>query len=609
MIRQLSGAILFGLLVASSMLFAEEPARLTSSVDEPPVAEPGEIKPAPDSVVVTPGQPRLLPKSIDQSIAADPDSAVKQAQFVTPATNNPSATPAVLIPEPAIPAVRISVKGMDTAPTGQELTYKLTATNTTEAKAHNVIVRCPVPRGAKLVKSLPQPNVEAKDKDLEWHLDTLDPRASRQIEVVFKPDDDTTEISVVAKVQIEHGRFVTTKIANPTLEMKKTGPPQGVLHDPMMYKIVVTNPGKVPVTDIQIVDQLAEGLEYVQETSNGAVPVSKVGPAPNQRTWTLGTLKPKETRTLEYRVMPRKTGEWISEAVATATGVQIKAGCNTVVQEAKIALQVSGPANEKSMANAATPYLVQVHNTGSATLHNLRVSCSFPAELRVAKASSGGQMFRDAVQWVLPKLGPNESKELSVSLIAPSAGIREIVVSARGDKGLEQRKKLPTSFEGIAALNWQTEGTAVAAPGQEIVYTITVKNPGSAPAKNVKIVADLPAQVEFRQAQPAFQRGQGGIFFNPIEIPAKETVTFKVVAVAKKAGEARFHFEMTAEGMSSGALKNAKATTISPGGEPKKLDPTRVGMADPVEEKKADPKIIIPTGVLNPVEPSSPPAP
>ncbi|MCE9533529.1 MAG: DUF11 domain-containing protein, partial [Planctomycetes bacterium] len=360
---------------------------------------------------------------------------------------------------------------------------------------------------------------------------------------------------------------------------------------------------------VQIVDTLPEGLEYVQETSPGAIPVSKVGPAPNQRTWTVGVLEPNETRTIQYRVMPRKVGDWTSEAVANGSGVSTKAGCNSAIQEAKLTLQLTGPVNEKATANSATPYLMSVHNTGSATLYNVRVTCTFPSEMRLAKSSSGSQLFRDAVQWVVPKLGPKETKELSLSLTAPSAGLREIAVSARADKGLEQRKKLSTVFEGIPALNWQTEGTPMAAPDQEIVYTITVKNPGTAVAKNVKIVADLPDQVEFRQAQPAFQRGQGAIFFNPFEIPAKETVTLKLTVVAKKAGEARFHFEMNAEGMSSGPLKNTKATTISPGATPpKKIDPTRVGTLPVVEPAKIDPKVV-PAMNLSPVEPISPPAP
>ena len=97
--------------------------------------------------------------------------------------------------------------------------------------------------------------------------------------------------------------------------------------------------------------------------------------------------------------------------------------------------------------------------------------------------------------------------------------------------------------------------------------------------------------------QPAFQRGQGAVFFNAVEIPAKETVTFRVTVLAKKAGEARFHFEMTAEGMSAGPLKNTRATTISPDSTPKNNpipDPTRIGTLPPLDEKKPEPLIVIP---------------
>ena len=192
---------------------------------------------------------------------------------------------------------------------------------------------------------------------------------------------------------------------------------------------------------------------------------------------------------------------------------------------------------------------------------------------------------------MIATLEPNQTKDLSVSLTAPSAGLRDIVVSARGDRGLEQRKKISTVFEGISALDWQTDGTPVASVGQKITYTMSVNNPGSGPAKNVKLVADLPDNVEFVQAQPEFNRGQKAVFFNALEIPPKQSVTLKIVVIARKPGEARFLFEMTADGMNSGPLKHSKATTISPSGVPKTDDPTRIGTAP---TKEIDPKVMAP---------------
>jgi len=622
MTRILLGLVLAGTLFPDTIGLAQNPPRLLPALGEPPMAEPGEFKPAPDSVLVVPGQilGNLEGAPItSRALEVIDDPKVRPAQFAAPAPAPVQPTPVtpaptVLYPEPPTPTVRISVKGMDTAPSGQELAYKIVVTNASEARAHHVIVRCPLPKGTKLVKALPQPDAEGKD--IEWKFDTLEANANRTIEVVLKPTEEIAEITLIGRVQFEHGRMIKTKIANPTLEMRKVGPAQGILHEPMKYQIIVKNPGKVRVTDIQVTDTLPEGLEYVQETS--AIPVSKVGPAPNQRTWTLGAMEPNDTRTLEFRVMPRKIGEWTSEATANGSGVAVKAGCNSAIQEAKLSLQVAGPVNEKATANQATPYLMSVHNTGSATLYNVRVTCSFPAEMRLAKSASGSQIFKDAVQWVVPKLGPAETKEFSVSLIAPSSGTREVQVSARADRGLEQRKKVPTLYEGIPALNWQVEGTPLAALGQEVTYTITIKNPGSAPAKNVKLVADLPEHVEFRNGTPAFQRAQGAIFFNTFEIPPKETVALKITATAKKSGDARFHFEMNAEGMSSGPLKNTRATTISPAApapkgkeKGKDVDPSRIGVLPPLDipEAAAPPSLVVPAINISPIEPTSPPGP
>ncbi len=292
MLRQML-SLLVVCCVASATLHAETPpALLPASFNEPPMAEPGEVKPAPESAVVVPGQ---LPPQFQSSPAIN---GITPAQYIVPTSANPHGMPAngvpgVLPSEPPTPTVRISIKGIETAPTGQEITYRLTATNTSDARAHNVIVRCPLPRGAKLVKAMPQPNAEAKE--MEWHLETLEPGATRLIDIVFKPAEDATEISVVGKVQFEHGRIIKTKIVNPKLELKQTGQAQGILHEPMTYKIIANNPGQVAVMDIQIVNSLPDGLEYVQEASSAMAPASKVGPAPNQRTWSISCLQPGET--------------------------------------------------------------------------------------------------------------------------------------------------------------------------------------------------------------------------------------------------------------------------------------------------------------------------
>jgi uncharacterized repeat protein (TIGR01451 family) len=598
-------------LVCLAFLFPTSLSFSQYQTQEPPLADPDEpAKPVnPNSILRI--QPQYLAPSIQSSqptisVSSAPEEPSPEfipAQHIQPAgaSNLPPKTPweaKPAYPEPPVPTVKISVKGMDIAPINQELSYRLIATNTSLGKAHHVTVRCPLPKGATFVRSVPDAKL-SESRALEWHLDTLEGGASRQMDVVFKPAAETEDLTVIGIVQFDHGRYVKTKISQPTLSVKKSGPAQAFIGEPATYRIEITNNGKVPAKEIEVVDTLPDGLEYLQETAKGAAPAARDGLAAHQRAWSVGTLLPTQQKVIEFRATPRKVGKWDTVCHVTATDVkQIEAKFSTNIVDAKLALQVDGPSQSDSKVGVSVPYRITVHNMGTAPLNNVRVECNFPEDLRLGKASKGGHFFKDAIQWLIPTLAPKDTKELTVSLVAPSSGERQILVAAKADRGLEQRQTIKTKFEGIEALNWKVDGTAISAVGKEVTYTIVVNNPGSGAARNVKVTADLPSSIELSKAEPSFQRDakSNSLYFNAVEIPPKQNITIKITGIARKSGEARFHFELRADGVGNGPLQKTPITQIAPTTAPQPKSAENVGAIAPQKEalpvsappKKAD---------------------
>ncbi len=569
---------------------APSPANPKSVVELRPQYVPPSLNTSRSEIAVTPAPDELPPELIPaQHIQPATGSDTLPAQNIRPQPWNApiGKTPARTYAEPPTPTVKISVRGLDIAAINQELSYRLIVSNTSEAKAHHVTVRCPLPKGATFVRSVPEAK-PTEAKAIEWHLETLEPGSSRQMDVVFKPALETDELTVIGVVQFDHGRYVKTRIAPPSLNVRKTGPAQALVGEPATYRIEITNNGKVPAQEIEVVDTLPAGLEYLQESATGAKAVSRDGLAAHQRAWSVGTLLPAQKRTIEYRAMPRKIGQWESYCHVTATDVkQIEAKCATSIVDAKLTLQVDGPGQTESKVGVSVPYRITIYNTGTATLNNIRVECNFPQEIRLARASKGGQFFKDAVQWIIPNLAPKDTKELTLALIAPSSGERQIKVAAKADRGLEQRQMIKTNFDGIEALNWTVEGTAVGSVGHEVVYTIAVNNPGSGPARNVKVTADLPSQIELSKAEPAFQRDakNNSLYFNPVEIPPKQMITIKIVGIARRSGEARFNFELRADGVGTGPLRKTPSTQIAPSSRPEaKKNVENIGGIAPQKE-------------------------
>ena len=169
--------------------------------------------------------------------------------------------------DPPAPVVSIKVRVPARAAADVELEYRLCVENHGKAPAHHVVVRNPLPVNATFVRADPPPT--ASDPILEWRLGTLEGCARREIVLVLKPTG-TGDVKNCARVQFEHGECVVTKIGAPPplpalgqgrLQVRKTGPAQAILHNPIGFQLVVTNAGTAAVQGVELTDTMPDGME------------------------------------------------------------------------------------------------------------------------------------------------------------------------------------------------------------------------------------------------------------------------------------------------------------------------------------------------------------
>jgi len=145
------------------------------------------------------------------------DPNIEPAQFSQPGTL-PAVSPTPSVPrvvaDPPSPVVRILVRVPADAAPGDDLKYIITVQNVSQADAHQVAVRNPIPEGVLQVgKVEPQPDAKlTTDKQLGWSFGTLKAGEKKTIELAFKTKPDVKEIKNLAYVRFEHGEAVTTKI-------------------------------------------------------------------------------------------------------------------------------------------------------------------------------------------------------------------------------------------------------------------------------------------------------------------------------------------------------------------------------------------------------------
>jgi uncharacterized repeat protein (TIGR01451 family) len=443
--------------------------------------------------------------------------------------------------------VSIRVRVPATAAAGQEIEYHLYVENSSAAPAHHVLVRNPLPSNARYVRASPEPF--SREAELVWKLNTLEAGGRREIVLVLAPTN-LEDVNNCARVQFEHGQCVATKIAKPSLQLRKEGPEQALLNDILSYRITVTNTGSSPLTKIMVTDVLPQGLSLEGGKSRPSFIVD--------------TLKPGQSQSFEYKAIAKMTGRWCNKAIVTAEGgvKEEKESCVTVA-EAKLGLNVEGP--KQRYLNMPARYMISVSNAGTATLNKVVITNPLPAGVSLQSASEGGQRSTGQVQWSLGSLEPGASKKLEIVLQAQSAGRICNKVEAQAEPGLNEKAETCTDFAGLSALSLEVEDSEDPVEvGGTTTFSITVRNQGSKPATGLSIVATVPEQLEVIRAAGAADNHKDGrkIVYNALTLRAGGEARYRVEARALRPGDVRFKVELTADVLTAGPVLQEESTTI-----------------------------------------------
>ncbi len=486
------------------------------------------------------------------------------------------------------PTVSLFIDGPALSPSRQEIVYKLYVRNLSTSKAHGVNVRASLPKKTAKVGTDPPPTAEGAE--LRWDLGVLEAGKSRTIQITLRPDEGVEEVKLIAKVQYEFARAVTTTISQPNLALRVDGPEEAVSSEPINYRVTVKNNGKVTIKNIEVYGDLLAGLAFEKEENRrgDGVLVSNTDATGKRRSWTIPSLAPGQTTVIEYKASSKNHGKVGTEVLARAdNGVNAKASAETEIKHASLDLQAVGPPGGKGIVRQATPYRVKVTNTGSAELRNVCVKVTMPPDMRATKASVGSNLYQGVVQWTIPALEPGQSREFSLNTSTNSPGERSVLFSARADRGNEPKQEVRVTFDGACALDWDVRGPAQSNIGETIDYFVTLENRGTATAKGVIVKGDFLDGLNFEGADPKVRAGNAGeIEFFPVDVEPNKKVTLTVRVKTTKGGRSGIRFSVSGAGIEP-STKDAPTQilgTASPSPDPKITNPPKQPDKDPLRK-------------------------
>ena len=426
---------------------------------------------------------------------------------------------------------------------GKPATFRVTVRNTGQSPAGNVEIRDQVPRGTRLLGTTPQASRNPRG-ELIWSLGTLKPGAESSVEMQLMPTAEG-EIGSVATVHFDADTTARSVSTRPKLAIETSGNHRVLVGDEATLVFTVSNPGSGVATNVILDEHIPAGLQHA---------------AGSQLEYTVGDLKPGESRKLELKLKATRAGA-LANLVAARGDAALRA-------EHRFDLEVVAPALDIAMAGPKRRYLereatyqLSVANPGTAPAQKVELVAYLPAGMRFVGANNAGYYDEAtrAVYWRLDELPVNEKGTVELVTLPTEAGQHSIKLRGSAQRGLTVEKEQPVLVEGIAAVLFQVSDTKDPIEvGGETAYEIRVLNQGSKAAGNVRVSVALPPEMKALAAEgPTRHVIDGGqvTFDGLAQLAPKAEITYRVRAQGLRPGDLRVRCQLLTDEMQTPVTK------------------------------------------------------
>jgi uncharacterized repeat protein (TIGR01451 family) len=314
----------------------------------------------------------------------------------------------------------------------------------------------------------------------------------------------------------------------PAIAIEKFSPAEIQVGKAATFEMLVRNTGAVPAHNVVVSDQVPAGTQLLdarpqpQQTSDGSL------------VWNLGTLQPGDEVAIALQVMPQTEGEIGSTAHVTFAAA---ATSRSICTRPQLAIEHTAP--PKVLIGESITVGITVSNPGTGPATGVIIEEDVPEGLSHV---AGAQL-----EYEVGTLRPGESKRLELSLKAEKPGLLQNTIHVHGEGGLANQHTV--QVEVIAPqLQIGVEGPKRRFLERQATYTVSVGNPGTAPARDVELVAFLPRGMKFVEtdSQGQYDPSQHAVFWSLEELPPAKAGAVKLTTLPVEPGEQRLRIESRA---------------------------------------------------------------
>jgi uncharacterized repeat protein (TIGR01451 family) len=314
------------------------------------------------------------------------------------------------------------------------------------------------------------------------------------------------------------GERILEGVQTPALTLQKLAPPEIQVGKKAMFQIRVQNNSQRAAHNVVITDEVPLGTQLVGTAPKAAVTGAQVA-------WDLGTLSVGEERIVEMELLPTEEGELGSIATVTFAA---QASAKARSTRPQLALRLS--ANPRVMIGEQQIVQIEVTNPGTGDATGVMLLESIPEGV----SHEAGP----ALEFEIGTLAAGQTKHIDLLLQAEKAGIVDNLMTARADASLQVQANC--QFEVIApALEVKVEGPTKRILERPATYTVSVDNPGTATAREVQLVTQLPKGLQFVSANNLgeYDATTHSVYWSLAELPANGSGAVELTALAVEPGD------------------------------------------------------------------------
>jgi uncharacterized repeat protein (TIGR01451 family) len=496
----------------------------------------------------------------------------------------------------------LRVAGPSEATVGSTAGYRIEIANPGGVVANDVIVTLSPLMGAALLKSSPAPD---STSPLVWRLGPVAAGEMKTISFdarVDQPGPLRVSASLTAGESLTAESSSTTNVhsvaiappvttttpppattttpptttppltpsAPPKVEIEITGPQTAKLAEDVSFDVTITNRGTTAATGLSVTDRFDRGLTHGTD-------VSPIRPERQ-----LGDLQPGESKkfALKFRVtLPGNLCHTVE--VIGPGGMKIeKQACISVAAEQP---RAEAPALSVVMKTPQQAYNVGDHprfsvdivNTGmTVPARDMRITILFEQGLAPKAASPSYALVTGGVEYSVAELRPGARLhyEVECECMFPTArACGSVTVTDLSQTPFMSEQCVQIVATQAAAGRPNPLGLDLACNtnpgrvGNDIVYTLTVKNNGTTPERNVRLNVVVPDSLTYLPSTGPVRESRNeapNVQFEPImELRAGEAITLQLRFRAMRAGPAEVTAEATSQNQTQ-PLTRSKSVSI-----------------------------------------------